>query len=284
MLIEIECTNCKKKFLRHDFLLKYRKLNFCSKKCHGENNKNRYKGEANPFYGKHHSKETKLKIAETDRSYTQTSEYKEKISKISKEKGCGGLAYYKSWVKNLGKEGAKEKEKTRLKKISIATSGPKNKMFGKPAPIGAGNGCGGWYKNWYFRSLRELAYMINVIEAQKLEWLNAENQELSISYIDENNNQRTYRADFLINNKILIEIKPLKLQQTKRNIIKKDAAIKFCLENGLEYQQIDIKPINTQELKELIDKNLVKLNKTSQEKFKKYYEKWKANNTVGMPT
>lgn len=43
----------------------------------------RSSGQKNPMYGKHHSEETKQKIRKnTDKSFTQTIEYKEKMSKI----------------------------------------------------------------------------------------------------------------------------------------------------------------------------------------------------------
>lgn len=50
--------------------------------------KERSTGENNPMYGKHHSEETKQKIREnTDKSFTQTLEYKQKMSKaVSGEK------------------------------------------------------------------------------------------------------------------------------------------------------------------------------------------------------
>ena len=34
-------------------------------------------------------------------------------------------------------------------------------MYGRFSPRGSGNGWSGWYKEWYFRSLLELSYMIN---------------------------------------------------------------------------------------------------------------------------
>lgn len=41
----------------------------------------RAKGKNNPMFGKHHSEETKEKLRKIDRSYTQTIEYKENMSK-----------------------------------------------------------------------------------------------------------------------------------------------------------------------------------------------------------
>jgi hypothetical protein len=58
----------------------------------------------------------------------------------------------------------KEKANKMKNNLSILNSGSKNKMYGKPSPQGSGNGWSGWYKGWYFRSLIELSYMVNVIE------------------------------------------------------------------------------------------------------------------------
>ena len=45
----------------------------------------KYSGKGNPFYGKTHSKETiKKKVANTDYSFTQTPEYRAKLSKVMK--------------------------------------------------------------------------------------------------------------------------------------------------------------------------------------------------------
>ena len=81
-------------------------------------------------------------------------------------------------------------------------------MYGKPAPIGSGNGWSGWYKGWYFRSLLELSFMINVIERFNMPWISAENQTYKISYVDTNLKQRNYYADFIIDNKYIVECKP----------------------------------------------------------------------------
>ncbi len=38
--------------------------------------------------------------------------------------------------------------------------GEGNNMYGRPSPQGSGNGWSGWYKERYFRSLRELMFLI----------------------------------------------------------------------------------------------------------------------------
>lgn len=54
--------------------------------------------------------------------------------------------------------------------------------------------------------------MVNVIEKQKLQWRSGETKDLGISYIGWEGKPRTYFADFLVEEKCLVEIKPEKLK------------------------------------------------------------------------
>jgi len=86
----------------------------------------------------------------------------------------------KTWEEFYGKE-----KSNKLKQnMSIRTSGENNPMYGKPSPQGSGNGWSGWYKGWYFRSLKELSYMINIIERFHLKWENGEQKKYRIEYKD----------------------------------------------------------------------------------------------------
>lgn len=49
----------------------------------------RYAGEGNPMYGKHHTEETKEKLRQIDKAYTKTQEYRKKMSKIKADEGNG---------------------------------------------------------------------------------------------------------------------------------------------------------------------------------------------------
>ncbi len=132
-------------------------------------------------------------------------------------------------------------------------------MYGKPPPKGAGRGWGGWYKGWYFRSLKELSYMLYVIEPNGYAWENAEQKRLSIPYVDHLGQARTYRADFLLDNSILIEVKPKPLMETAINKLKKAAAEIFCSNNGYEYRMVDVKTIEYAELEPLCESGAVRL-------------------------
>lgn len=126
------------------------------------------------------------------------------------------------------------------KKQSILNSGEKNNMYGKSPPVGSGSGIGCWYKKNYFRSLKELTFFIKEIEQKNLIWRTAQNKNLRIKYIDQKGVNRTYVADFLINENILVEVKPKPLWNVKSVQIKAEAGRKFCSNLGWEYKLIDI--------------------------------------------
>ena len=150
-----------------------------------------------------------------------------------------GKSVYDLWVTRYGVIEADRRRLESNRKRSLSMIGCKNPMYGKTTPCGCGNGWGGWYKGWYFRSLRELSYMIQVIEKNSLKWRTAETADLTVNYIDKNGTPRTYRADFLLNDKLLVEIKPKQLMQLPANILKRDAAIAFCSHRRLEYSIVD---------------------------------------------
>jgi hypothetical protein len=82
-----------------------------------------------------------------------------------------------------------------------------------------------------FRSCWEAAfYILN----QNLEY-----EKIRIPYIDKKGDERIYITDFVnYFEKILYEIKPKSVKNTNKNILKENAAIKWCIDN--EYQYICI--------------------------------------------
>ena len=196
-------------------------------------------GNRNPFYNKKHTSESILLMKNADnKSYTKTEEFrlKQSISNRGENNNMYGKNIYDIWVKKYGTEIANNKFETWKKKVG--RSGEKNNMFGKPSPQGSGNGWSGWYKTWYFRSLHELSYMINVIERFNFKWINAEIQKLKMPYTDFSGKNKNYFADFLINDKFVVEIKPNRLFNSPTVLLKKDAAIVFCKKNNFIYKLI----------------------------------------------
>lgn len=225
-----------------------------------------YKGEGNPFYGKTHTKETKERIQQNrDSSFSQTPEYREKMSQVTSGQNnpMHGKNIYDIWVDKYGEDEADKRMASLAKKRSKNMMGEKNPMYGKSPPKGAGNGWGGWHKGWYFRSLKELSYMVYVIEPNGYKWESAERKHLSMPYVDHLGHKRTYRADFLLNDSILIEVKPKALMDTAVNQQKKAAAEIFCSNNGYEYRMVDVKTIEYKALRSLCASGVVKLSDPS---------------------
>lgn len=173
--------------------------------------------------------------------------------------------------KTLDEIHGKEKADILRKKLSIASSGKKNSMYGKPSPMGSGNGWCGWYNGWHFRSLRELSYMINVIERFNLKWENAEKSKYKIEYLDHKGSERTYHPDFFINSKYLVEIKPKKLWNSMNVKLKKEAAIIFCEKYNFKYKLISPRKLTFDEIKFLVEQTKV----IFVDRYKKKFELWK---------
>jgi len=165
----------------------------------------------------------------------------------------------------------KEKADIIREKLSKKSTGENNPMYGKPTPIGSGNGWSGWYNGWYFRSLRELSYMINVIERFNLKWENAEKRKYEIKYLDYKGTPRTYRPDFLIENKYLVEIKPKKLWNSSNIKKKKEAAIIFCNEYKLKYKLISPRMLSFEEINILVEQTKLEF----LDRYKKKFDEWK---------
>ena len=224
-------------------------------------------GKDNPFYGKKHTQQTKDKLAKVDKTYTQTDEFRQKMSEVTSGENnpMYGQTVYDIWVKKYGKEKADELDKQYRQKQSVNSSGSNNPMYGKPSPNGSGNGWKGWYKNIFFRSLRELMYLI-YLDENNIQWVSGET--LRIKYKDYKGKNRTYRPDF-IHDGMLIEIKPVKLQNTPTNLAKKQAAEKYCTKAGLKHKYVDPN-INSDKIQQLIDSNDIKFQDGYLERFQHY--------------
>jgi group I intron endonuclease len=68
-----------------------------------------------------------------------------------------------------------------------------------------------------------------------------------IPYVDSKGKIRNYFADFLVNQKIVIEIKPKSMLSYNNNQFKIDAGKKYCLEHGYEYKLLMENELNNLE-------------------------------------
>lgn len=237
-------------------------------------------GNRNPFYGKKHSEESMLKMIKTSNNSELRKKYYEKIKSeehrkflsdwMKKNSPMKGNSQYKIWVEKYGVEIADNKKKEWASKVG--RKGEKNYWFGKTPPYGSGNGWSGWYKGWYFRSLLELSYMINVIEKYNIDWKTAEDKDYKITFFH-NKKTKNYFPDFVLNNKYLIECKPKKLWNTEIVKKKKIAAEIFCKENNLIYKLRDVKKLSYEEITELYKNKKLKWTTRYQEKYDNLYKK-----------
>ena len=258
---------------RHSCLKAIRKNQPC-RKCADAKLGVRYTGEGNPFFGKQHSDDARRKMSERDYAYAHTDWFKQRRRETSlrgRDNPMYGKSPYEVWVDKYGKDKADNIMTQAKLKWSLAASGENNPMFGRPSPSGSGNGWKGWYHNWFFRSLHELSYMINVIEKGNHTWRTAESRELSIPYIDPNGVARTYRADFLVDNKMLVEVKPIKLHSSRIVRAKELAAMNFCEARGWMYCVVDPPAITEHEIKMLHDNQTIIFMDKYEIKFQKRY-------------
>ncbi len=222
-------------------------------------------GENNPFYGKKHTQEVRDSISER-RKGKRTSPATEfgKNSPNSNKKPI-----YQCWLEKYGKNEADKKYVEWCK--TKARLGSQNGMYGKPPPKGTGNGYCGWYKGWFFRSLHELSYMINVIERMNLTWESAEKKKFAIQYIDDKDIERNYFADFFINGNILVECKPKSLHNSVIVQIKANAALKLCEEYGWIYELVAPELITIDKILKMCDMKIIQLLPKSEEKFRRKF-------------
>ena len=223
-------------------------------KCMSCNNK----GNNNPFYGKLHTNETKHKLSIQKIGVKLSKEHRDKVVNVLKSNPnpLKGTSYYQIWLKKYGKEMADEKQKQWTEKLSKRFSGSGNNMYGKPSPMGTGQGWKGWYKTHYFRSLRELSYMI-YLDENNITWENGESKRFTVEYIDYKGTKRTYRPDFFVDNKIIVEIKPQRLHNSPSVLTKKKSIESFCNKNGFVYELKD-QPINSDKIKNGYENKTIK--------------------------
>jgi hypothetical protein len=198
-------------------------------------------GPDNPFFGKTHSDDSKKKmIATRDPAPYRTDDFKQKMRAVSSgtNNPMYGKTYFDVWVEKYGFEEAQRRQEKKRSANAAASRGLLNSMYGRSTPQGSGNGWSGWYKGWFFRSLKELSYVVN-LEVIESTWCSAETKELEIHYKGFDGQDRTYRADFLVNDRVLVEVKPIRFHKTPTVLLKKEAAEEFCNTRGLEYRLED---------------------------------------------
>jgi len=153
-------------------------------------------------------------------------------------------------------------------KMSKKMRGQGNPMYGKPSPQGSGNGWSGWYKNYYFRSLLELSYLKYLLD-NNIKFETAETKKYQIKYYDTMREQEAnYYPDFyLIDSEEIIEIKPKKLLNARKNIDKYKAAKKLYKKKFKILTEENLIKISDNEIKELHNNGSLKFIDRYEQKF-----------------
>ena len=222
---------------------------------------NNGKGKNNPFFGKRHTNETKDVIRN-----------KAALNSKGKKNPMYGKNLYDVWLKKYGKVRADERMDQYRRTQSKGTSGNKNPMYGKPAPKGSGNGWSGWYSGHFFRSLRELAFML-AMDRFHYQWRTAERSDLCVSYEDYAEVKRTYRSDFIVEERYLVECKPKKLWKSPLVATKQKAMEAMCQKKGLKFKLIDLPIPDVGMLMSMSKSGTIRFTERCKKKFQSYCEK-----------
>ena len=221
------------------------------------------RGENNPFFGRHHSDESKEKIGKYERSDEIKQQARESLQKNRRD---NKKTNYMIWIEKYGKKVADEKQLLYKKKQSILNSGENNHMFGRPSPQGSGNGWSGWLNGHFFRSLFELSYLVYMIN-NNIQFESGETKKHCISY-ELNGKMKNYYCDFyLIETDQHIEIKPSRLCDTVENIAKFSAA-KKAHQNFKVLTEKDFIRLSHEEIVNLYRSGNIVWMKRYEEKFK----------------
>lgn len=164
-------------------------------------------------------------------------------------------------------EAAAQKVAEWKQKQSKANSGEKNSMYGKPSPNGSGNGWKGHLNGKFFRSLRELKFMVDNPAAQS-----AEGKRFRASY-RWNGVNRTTIPDFVDEeNKVVYECKPDRLIGTPLVTAKANAIEHHVNAMGYRFVLLDPGVLTLEIFRALIDNGDVVLTERTTERYLKWLE------------
>lgn len=187
------------------------------------------------WVSKYGVKEANKRHSEWKKKRDDTVARKRAAGEIKTSSWRKGITTYQLWLAKHGKDEADRRNVKMKKKMSRSSRGAGNAMFGKPSPSQSSRGGTGWFRGCFFRSLRELAYMMQMDDAGS-QWISAE--DISIPYVVAKT-RRTYHPDFLVDGVKLIEIKPVRDMSYSMTKAKARAARRYCLNRGWTYHMVD---------------------------------------------
>lgn len=132
----------------------------------------------------------------------------------------------------------------------------------------------GYYKNWFFRSLKELSFAL-LCEKNGAKWRGAETEEFAVFYKDIYGKIHKHYPDFFVDDHIVVEVKPTKHQRGKLVQLKAEAMKKFCESKGYTYQMVSPRKVNIEELESLIQSGEVQILEEQETNIKQYINRRK---------
>lgn len=219
-------------------------------------------GENNPMYGKHHSDESKRLIAKGNKKHRQ---------QVGFVDPRWGKNLYMVWLEKYGEEVANEKYVDYKELLSEVKAGYNHPMYGKVAGRNTGSGWKGTYRGKHFRSLKELSFLVNYVDQFKLEAVLV-GIEHGIAYEDMYTNKRVYYADYILNNKFMVEIMPDRdyVKTTTNWILKREAAEEYCRLKGWEYKMVIPIKISYSQIRQLMKDYKLQFDEVTMMKYEAY--------------
>jgi hypothetical protein len=113
--------------------------------------------------------------------------------------------------------------------------------------------------------------MLAVIEPSGKMWATGEASGIRIPYISWEGTARTYIPDFLIDENLVVEVKPIKLFNSPAVLLKKQAAIEYCELRSWKYTLVDPPSLDTTEIKKLHAEGMIKFLDRYEKLYKERY-------------
>lgn len=195
--------------------------------------KEKNSGEGNPFFGKTHSKKTKKQMSDNHADFTgDKNPLVRWLKKDPKNKRIFSTKLKTAWTEKFKDENVRrqfcENISNVISKLYVNGFNPyTNCEHGWFESIKFSNKF--YYQSSYEKKFLEFCESSNKIKAlQRLTFV--------IPYKDKSGKQRNYYPDFLINQIVVIEIKPKSMLNYNHNKQKIEAGKKYCGKNGYEYK------------------------------------------------
>lgn len=152
---------------------------------------------------------------------------------------------------------------------SVRNRGEGNPMYGKPAPLKSGNGISGHYKDFYFRSLLELSYIL-MLEERDMRFESGESQKHKIEYSFDGRAKSYFPDFYLPATNEYIEIKPKSMLNAPL-VVAKIAAANFKGIKLTIVTESDIIKLSKQQLQGMVENGLVQIDQS---------KLWRISNTL----